>query len=114
MGYVEGIGQRRCLDIVEGMRARSLGKMREGGSEGLDELFIGLLRSGSGRRSAMVQAWARGRAWRSRGAAGSRQDGETHRLRNMAGKLGAAAQAGHEHREVWEVRLGDGEAAEVT
>ena len=92
VSYVERIGKRWTID-AERLGARSLGEVREGGSEVLQQLFIRLLRIGPGRQvSNMYQSYvgharsAQHNTWRS-ARARARVGGGTYRLRNIAEEL---------------------------
>lgn len=49
MGYIKGVCERGAMGVIKGLRTCILSKMGEGLSEGLNQLFIRLLRIGSGR-----------------------------------------------------------------
>lgn len=92
VSYVERIGERGAVDVLEGVRARGLSvccEVREGCSEGLQQLLVRLLRIGAAGGSVSM------RVCKTTGSG----VGRTYRLRNMASSSGASAVGVNEHRE---------------
>jgi hypothetical protein len=104
MGYIERIGEGRARRVVEGLRARGLGEVREAGPEVLEQLFIRLLRVGPAPAVSIgtVQRSAVMRATRTTQRAvltTTATMGGAYRFRNIAGKLDAKGQSIQGHRE---------------